>query len=604
MPALFALRPAFLMRKSRIPTAKNLVQPLLRQLRFHAGFVLSALSANPVAASNSAGMPLHKSNPEDSRQPTGGSPFAVMLAATAQQQDSKPQAGDIKPAPDSDAPASAGKIKTADTGKDASSGKTKSKDTASDLAKSGTAKPGTAKPGTAKTADANKSRDAGKSSPKTADAAKSQGKTSDTGATVKSADAPAQISGPSSFVQTASEDQGGTVQDAGLAEKSSDAANDNQADAPPRQVAEAQQPAAPPAPIAAPQAQLQAQLQLAAQLPAPPQTPQNNVPANDDSSDDQQAAAVPGISGNPPAPAAATPAVPAAANIPAPAGALSRDTSLPETPASAPHDAAPARAKPVLQGDQTAIDKPADNRPAPQTMAADPANTGKSQPQEDTHKGNPVSVSSVTDKPGAQIASPAAAPQTLQASLPPQSQSAPPPAAPNFTALSAPAPVLPVQAMTMIAPNSSVHLSAPAPGAAPDIDGLAVEIAARSQSGAKEFSIRLDPPELGHVEIRLSIDAGGKAQAHMTVDHPDTLNLLQKDSTTLTQALRDAGLDVSPDGINFSMRGQGGQHSQNGDNAQSRASRSNITASRVIDNVQSASSIPGAGGNGRLDIHV
>ena len=69
----------------------------------------------------------------------------------------------------------------------------------------------------------------------------------------------------------------------------------------------------------------------------------------------------------------------------------------------------------------------------------------------------------------------------------------------------------------------------------PDVPALAVEIAARSQSGAKQFDIRLDPPELGRVEVRLSIDATGKAEAHLTADQPETLDLLQKDSRTLTQ---------------------------------------------------------------------
>jgi flagellar hook-length control protein FliK len=90
----------------------------------------------------------------------------------------------------------------------------------------------------------------------------------------------------------------------------------------------------------------------------------------------------------------------------------------------------------------------------------------------------------------------------------------------------------------------------------PDVNGLAVAIFARSQSGAKQFDIRLDPPELGRVEVRLSIDAGGKAQAHLTADHSDTLTLLRQDAPALARALREAGLDVSQDGLNFSLRGQ------------------------------------------------
>ena len=59
------------------------------------------------------------------------------------------------------------------------------------------------------------------------------------------------------------------------------------------------------------------------------------------------------------------------------------------------------------------------------------------------------------------------------------------------------------------------------------------------------------------VDVRLSIDTGGKAQAHLSADQPATLDMLQKDAPTLTRALREAGLDVSQSGLNFSLRGQG-----------------------------------------------
>jgi flagellar hook-length control protein FliK len=140
----------------------------------------------------------------------------------------------------------------------------------------------------------------------------------------------------------------------------------------------------------------------------------------------------------------------------------------------------------------------------------------------------------------------------------------------------------------------------------PNVNSLAVEIAAKSQGGARQFDIRLDPPELGRVEIRLSIDATGKTEAHMTADHPDTLNLLQKDSGSLTQALRNAGLDVSQNGLNFSLRGQTGQNSGGGDSGQGRGGRSTLAVSRVLDAAQTTTSTSFTGGadDTRLDIHV
>jgi flagellar hook-length control protein FliK len=175
------------------------------------------------------------------------------------------------------------------------------------------------------------------------------------------------------------------------------------------------------------------------------------------------------------------------------------------------------------------------------------------------------------------------------------------PGAPNLA--------LPVQAMGNVpnGPSASLHLTEQTPGAAPDINSLAVEIAARSQSGAKQFDIRLDPPALGRVEVRLAIDASGKVQAHMTADQPDTLNLLRKDSGTLTQALRDAGLDVSRDGLNFSLRGQAGHGGQQGHGSSGpQTRRANLIARSVIDSIESASLLSrnGAAADARLDIHV
>jgi chemotaxis protein MotD len=132
---------------------------------------------------------------------------------------------------------------------------------------------------------------------------------------------------------------------------------------------------------------------------------------------------------------------------------------------------------------------------------------------------------------------------------------------------------------------------------------LAVAIAAKSQSGNKQFDIRLDPPELGRVEVRLSIDATGKAQASLSADQPRTLDLLKADAPTLTRALRDAGLNVSQNGLNFSLRGQNQQNGGNSFTPRSgRASQLSLTATSAI------GSMPGAHyqgpADGRLDIRV
>jgi flagellar hook-length control protein FliK len=170
-------------------------------------------------------------------------------------------------------------------------------------------------------------------------------------------------------------------------------------------------------------------------------------------------------------------------------------------------------------------------------------------------------------------------------------------AAPHAANTSAPAP-------TAANVTVNVHVTPQDQTPAPNVNSLAVEIAAKSQSGAKQFDIRLDPPELGRIEVRLSIDATGKAQAHMTVDQPQTLDLMQKDSSSLTRALRDAGLDVSQNGLNFSLKGQDRNGDGGSGNTQTRTPSQTLAATRSIDAVQSSSSYLSSAGDARLDIHV
>jgi flagellar hook-length control protein FliK len=187
---------------------------------------------------------------------------------------------------------------------------------------------------------------------------------------------------------------------------------------------------------------------------------------------------------------------------------------------------------------------------------------------------------------------------------PPPAAPAQPPVVPAQNLLANGLGSIPTPSAPIAAPAATLHIATAHDDAAPDLDGLAVSVAARALSGIKQFEIRLDPPELGRVDVRLSIDASGKTQAHMTADQPQTLTLLQKDAPTLTQALRDAGLDVSQGGLNFSLRGQDRQGNDGNRDAPGR--RTNLSVSRVIGAAQSVAAISagGAAADARLDIHV
>jgi len=85
---------------------------------------------------------------------------------------------------------------------------------------------------------------------------------------------------------------------------------------------------------------------------------------------------------------------------------------------------------------------------------------------------------------------------------------------------------------------------------------LAIEIASRAKDGSRQFEIRLDPPELGRIDVKLDVDKNGQVSTHLTVDRPETLDLLRRDSQGLDRALQQAGLKTSDSGIEFSLRQQ------------------------------------------------
>jgi len=117
---------------------------------------------------------------------------------------------------------------------------------------------------------------------------------------------------------------------------------------------------------------------------------------------------------------------------------------------------------------------------------------------------------------------------------------------------------------TDAAPTSSAAASTPTVS----IAGLAVAIAARAQTGSHQFDIRLDPPELGRIDVRLDVDHNGQVTTHMTADRSDTLQLLQSQQPHLERALEQAGLKTADNSLQFTLRDQSFTGQQNGSNSQ------------------------------------
>lgn len=90
---------------------------------------------------------------------------------------------------------------------------------------------------------------------------------------------------------------------------------------------------------------------------------------------------------------------------------------------------------------------------------------------------------------------------------------------------------------------------------------LAAQITRKFNDGGRVFDIRLDPPELGRVEVRLELGPDNKVSALLSAERADTLSELQRNARDLEKALADAGLELGEDGLSFSLSEDNGAFS-------------------------------------------
>lgn len=95
------------------------------------------------------------------------------------------------------------------------------------------------------------------------------------------------------------------------------------------------------------------------------------------------------------------------------------------------------------------------------------------------------------------------------------------------------------------------------------IAAVPVEIGLKSLGGVNRFDIRLDPDDLGQIDVRLDIK-DGHVRAHIVVERPEALLSLQRETSQLERALEQAGFRTGEDGVSLSLRQQGQGDTGNG----------------------------------------
>lgn len=95
-------------------------------------------------------------------------------------------------------------------------------------------------------------------------------------------------------------------------------------------------------------------------------------------------------------------------------------------------------------------------------------------------------------------------------------------------------------------------------GASLPVSQIAVAVSSQARAGARHFEIRLDPPEMGRIDVRLEMARDGTMNAQLTVDRPETFEALNRDARHLERMLQQSGMKIDGGNIQFSLRDGGG----------------------------------------------
>jgi flagellar hook-length control protein FliK len=167
----------------------------------------------------------------------------------------------------------------------------------------------------------------------------------------------------------------------------------------------------------------------------------------------------------------------------------------------------------------------------------------------------PAGASTLATRLGVPVADPAAAgpapaaprPESVAAALFGQTLSQQAPASPLLPAAYTPEAPAPAPAALVQAQAGRIGRD------------MGAVIARQVIEGREQVTVRLNPPEMGRIDVRLSFDHGGGLRAVMAAESPAAMDLLRRDVGELNRALTDAGVRTDAQSFRFDSR-QSGSH--------------------------------------------
>lgn len=84
---------------------------------------------------------------------------------------------------------------------------------------------------------------------------------------------------------------------------------------------------------------------------------------------------------------------------------------------------------------------------------------------------------------------------------------------------------------------------------------VGVEIARAASTGKTNISIRLDPPELGRIDVRLELAPTGEVRGVIAADNAEAHEMLRRDEAALLRLLGDHGLKADMGALKYDLQG-------------------------------------------------
>ncbi len=136
----------------------------------------------------------------------------------------------------------------------------------------------------------------------------------------------------------------------------------------------------------------------------------------------------------------------------------------------------------------------------------------------------------------------------------------------------------------------------------PAVAQVAMVVTKAAQDGVDRITIKLQPPELGRIDVRLDVGVDGRIQAVFAAERSATVDILQRDVRELERALQTAGLSTDPGGLSFGLKQQSGHGMARFGESAPAQDAAIAEGDAVVSPLVSAAARAAA--DGRLDIHV